>query len=89
VALILATPFILAGPHVAWAVGPLWNKPDWSLVIEDVFGRIRVQSALMAAGVFVGALLMLLWPARGRRRKVVEEGTVKENSKSETRNPNQ
>ncbi len=83
VILLLWVPFILAGVPGTSAipnsvtVPPVpypWahpaehsNQPDWVAAMDDVLGRVTPLNAGRAGAVFVGALLLVFWPARSRR----------------------
>jgi hypothetical protein len=76
IAMLLATPFLLAGSHVTWGPGPMWNTPDWTNVIDEVLGRINTSNAIRAGATFVAALLLLLWPTSPRTRKLLSDQTA-------------
>jgi Protein kinase domain len=46
----------------------LRGHDDWGLLVDDLFNHITAKNAMIAAMANVGGLLLLLWPARSRRR---------------------
>lgn len=63
--LLIASPFVMLGRNIFWT--PVFHGDDFEAfpsVLYELLRQIHVPSMVLGATVFLGALVVLLWPAR-------------------------
>jgi hypothetical protein len=70
VILLLWTPFILVGRNLVWHPAARLPVNDWVAVVDEFMVSVTSATILASACAIVGALVLVLWPARASSRTV-------------------